>query len=113
MCSCDYDAPAVYDRKERRARTAHRCSECARPIRTGETYEDVRGLWDGRWDRFRTCSRCLDLRRFAEDRAECSCWAHGNVIEDAIETAREEGRPGLLFGAYRRLVAIRRNPPEA
>jgi hypothetical protein len=50
------------------------------------------------------------LKEWVKAHVPCFCWAHGNIIEDAIETARNYAHeaPGLLFGAYRRQVAIMR-----
>lgn len=109
-CYCDYDPPEFYHQEVRRAKKEHRCSECGRSISPGESYEHVRGKWDGYVDTFKTCPRCLALKAWVQARVPCLCWAHGNIIEDAIEGAREYAHeaPGLLFGAYRRQIAIRR-----
>jgi len=109
-CFCDYDPPEFYSQRMQTAKKEHRCEECGKPICTGETYENVSGKWDGRFDTFKTCTRCLALKDWVKAHVPCFCWAHGNIREDALETAREYGRqaPGLLFGAYRREVAIRR-----
>lgn len=109
-CFCDYDAPTLYRVAQPVARKPHRCSECGATIHAGERYESVVGLWDSRWDHFRTCTRCTDLRDFVKAHVPCMCWAHGHIREDAIEAAREYASeaPGLLFGALRREVIIRR-----
>lgn len=114
-CYCDYEMPSVYAVMQPTARKSHRCSECHGEIAPGERYERVFGVWDGHHDVFRTCPRCLALREWVKAHVPCFCWAHGNIREDAIETAREFGRqaPGLLFGAYRREVAIRRGRSTA
>jgi hypothetical protein len=111
-CSCDYDCPEFYVAEHRRARTAHRCDECQRSIEPGERYEHVRGKWDGQVGSFDTCTRCLALREWVAAHVPCFCWAHGNLLDDAIETARAyaDQAPGLLFGAYRRELAIRNRP---
>lgn len=109
-CFCDYDQPEFYNQRMQTAKKEHRCKECGKPIATGEIYENVSGKWDGRFDTFKTCPRCLALKDWVKAHVPCFCWAHGNIREDALETAREYDRqaPGLLFGAYRREVAIRR-----
>jgi len=110
-CSCDYDEyAAVYVAKRIIARKQHKCSECSTPILAGEQYERVGSFFDGAWGTYRTCSRCLALRDFVEAHVPCMCWQHHSMRSDVIETAREyahEG-PGLLFGAYRREVLIKR-----
>ena len=110
FCVCDYDSPSVYRVKTvTAARKQHKCSECFGVIRVGEKYENVFGVWDNP-DTFKTCARCLDLREFVKANVPCFCWAHGNMIQDAMDTAdyyHEQGN-GLLFGAHRRKVVIQR-----
>jgi hypothetical protein len=110
-CFCDYESPAVYSATTPKARKEHQCSECSRAVIVGEQYERVWGVWDGRQDTYRTCQRCLNLRAYVKAHVPCFCWAHGNMIEDAMETAEGWNReaPGLLFGAYRLKIKIRRN----
>lgn len=109
-CYCYYEPAEFYHKEERRAKKDHRCSECGRTIEPSETYEYVRGKWNGDFDTFKTCPRCLALLEWVQAHVPCFCWEHGNLIEDAIETARDYANdaPGLLFGAYRRHVAISR-----
>lgn len=82
MCSCDiFDGwPAVYDLTIRKARKTHRCYECNRSIEPGERYEDVKSLFDGIWDRFRTHLSCAGIRR------DFCCNVHGSVGETFHET---------------------------
>jgi hypothetical protein len=110
-CACDYDPPSIYNcTPVKAARKEHQCEECRRTIRPGEPYELVWGMWDGRSETFKTCSHCLALRDWVKAHVPCFCWAHGNIREDALETARGYAHeaPGLLFGAYRREIAIKR-----
>ena len=109
-CSCDYDPPEFYHRTTiSKARKEHGCYECGGRILQGESYEHVFAKWDGDVGNVNTCQRCLDLREYVKAHVPCFCWAHGNVIDDAIETVRSYAQevPGLMFGAYRRQVAIR------
>lgn len=110
-CSCDYESPAVYQATTPVARKAHRCYECGSEIKPGERYERVWGVWEGEPGTYKTCARCLDLREWVTAHVPCTCWEHGNIIENAIETARDYAgeAPGLLFGAYRRKLIIQRN----
>jgi hypothetical protein len=67
-CSCDYDSYGdpidCCTVKHPKARTEKwRCHECGRPIKKGEQYEYVRGLFDGEWDILRTCLGCSRLRQ--------------------------------------------------
>lgn len=110
-CECDWDSIAsVYSATQHKARKEHVCFECRRTIQPGERYESAFGIWDGRGDTFKTCSHCLSLREWVNAHVPCFCWMHGNARDDAIETARgwAHEAPGLLFGAWRREVAIRR-----
>lgn len=109
-CFCDYEQPEFYHSEMRKARKDHPCTECGRAIEPGETYEHVRGKWDGDVGTHKTCPRRMALKAWVQAHVPCFCWAHGYIREDALETARwyADDAPGLLFGAYRREVAIRR-----
>ena len=109
-CYCDYERPDFYFRSAHRARVAHKCYECGARILPGELYEVARGKWDGDFDQFKTCCRCLALREWVVAHVPCSCWSHGNMREDVLIDAEHWGMqaPGLWFGALRREVAIRR-----
>lgn len=112
-CFCDYDPPEAWSSKEQTARKEHRCEECNRSIQPGEKYEYVWGKWDGIVSVFKTCSRCLEIRRFVKASVPCFCWAHGSLHDDARETARQYAHEadGLLFGTYRRIEIARRAAP--
>ncbi len=56
------DSPSVYRKETPRARVAHECIECRTEIPPGDRYELASGLWDGRWDHFKTCGPCVVLR---------------------------------------------------
>ncbi len=108
-CTCDYDYVAsVYRKSEHTARKQHKCSECGAPILPGERYEYVFAIWDGDPTHVRTCCRCTALRDFVVAHIPCSCWAHGNLLEDMqteVEHYSHEA-PGLLMGYLRRLKAV-------
>lgn len=110
-CYCDYDPATVYHVAEHAARKEHRCSECFRQIKVGEPYERVFAICDGDACTFKTCLRCLALRKFVMAHVPCLCWTHGNVIDDCIETAEYYAHEtvGLMFGALRRRILIYRN----
>ena len=44
------------------ARRQHSCCECGSLIQPGEQYELVRGVWDGQFDTYKTCSFCASAR---------------------------------------------------
>lgn len=117
-CTCDYDAPSFYTRTTPSARKSHKCEECAGYISPGEKYERVAGLWEGYFNEFKTCMRCVDLRIWVKNNVPCLCWAHGNMIEDCREAVEEasyrapEETVGLRFGFLRRKVMLDRSKPQ-
>lgn len=113
-CSCDYDPANIYRASTPKARKEHRCEECGGPIKPGEKYEYVFGVWDGSWvSIFKTCERCFDLRQWVKNNVPCFCWAHGSMLDDAREAVNEaawrakEETAGLRFGFLRRRHRIR------
>lgn len=60
--SGDCPAPEAFTSRRVHAGRAHRCCECDHPIAKGESHEIDKGLWDGRWDTFRTCLLCVEIR---------------------------------------------------
>ena len=114
-CYCDYEQPTVYRKAVHTARKEHRCYECRRTIQPGERYESVFAVWEGKGQVAPTCQHCLDLRDFVLAHVPCSCWTHGNMREDVLNDAYawSHEAPGLLFGAYRREIAIRRARKDA
>lgn len=111
-CECDYDSflNVLDERMVKQARKDHKCSECRRTIKAGESYESVFGISEGEGCTYKTCAQCLALREWVKAHIPCFCWAFTMMREDAINTAQAASHeaPGLLFGAYRREVAIRR-----
>lgn len=59
MCEC----PTMYTEDVVTARKAHRCCECGVTITKGEQYQSVSGMWDGQFDRIKTCMPCVEIRR--------------------------------------------------
>lgn len=111
-CFCDYDPPEAHSRKEFTARKPHTCEECGRAIKPGERYEYVWGKWDGITSVFKTCPRCLEVRRFVQESVPCFCWAHGSLHDDARDTAQHYAKEadGLWFGTIRRILLAQRAP---
>ena len=113
-CYCDYEAPSVWRSSRPHARKLYRCEECSAAIHVGDEHEYVFGVWGGRADSVRTCARCVDLRQWVKNNIPCTCWSHGNLIDDlkasieaACERAPDEMR-GVRFGFLRRLLPIKR-----
>ena len=67
QCDCSIEdsdsTPDVFSSKSVTARKKHICVECHSEINIGQKYEYVKGLWEGKWDVFKTCSTCLSIRR--------------------------------------------------
>lgn len=113
-CYCDYERPEFYERIQHTARKPHKCEECGCAIQSGEKYERAAGKWDGRFDVFKTCCRCLALREHIAAHVPCFCWSHGGMLEDArneVENLPHEAiGSGLFFELGRMAIAIRRAP---
>jgi hypothetical protein len=63
------------------ARKAHRCYECGREIRAGETYERQRGLSPDGWVEYKTCLGCARLR----NDVACEGYVFGALVETIWE----------------------------
>lgn len=80
MCDCS-DGPEFFEWSRPKARKEHRCCECKRTIRVGETYERASGKWDGDFRTFATCKDCLDA--WAAIDSECRCF--GGLVDEISE----------------------------
>lgn len=116
-CSCDIDEVAdVYVAKVRKARVQHKCDECFHAVLPREQYHEARMLYDGRWDTYRTCCRCMALEAWVKAHIPCfnQCRTHGNLLEDVYNTVDDvtmrNDVPGFRFGALRRYHAIVNGP---
>lgn len=49
--------------KSRKARKAHNCDECGRPIEPGETYHPTAGSWEGDFFTIKACAHCNVFRK--------------------------------------------------
>jgi hypothetical protein len=82
-CACIYipdegESPAFVRTDMPCARKVHCCDECRRDILPGERYERVTGVWDGRFETFKTCPDCLSIR----EAMFCTGWNFEMVISD-------------------------------
>jgi hypothetical protein len=112
-CFCDYDPAEFYWSRVHRARKQHKCHECGKHIERYERYERVTAKWEGMIETCLTCERCLAVRGYVQAHVPCFCWAHHNMLDDAIECMREfshELAPGMGMEFGRLYVkAARRN----
>lgn len=86
-CFCDGEMPTIFQTDMVKARKAYRCCECCGVIEKGELHRRCKGLWDNRWDIYRTCADCL----FILSEMECQCRIYGNLYDDIAGDARLEG----------------------
>jgi len=70
------------------ARKEHKCCECQLIIAPGDKYQIVKGCWEGKWEQYKTCSPCADLR----EEILKGCWdKEWPPFGDLGEWAREYG----------------------
>jgi hypothetical protein len=85
----DCEPPTLFEDRLRKARAAHICGECRHPILPGEIYHDIRGLWDGRWSRFKVCECCEKKRCALAAYFKDGCIPFGGVAEAFADYERE------------------------
>lgn len=86
----DYDPPEVYSQVLRRARREHTCCECGETITPGDLYEVAKGKWDGDWNEYKTCARCVNVRT-----DYFRGWFFGLMVEDFEATHGFDYRDGI------------------
>lgn len=111
VCGCDDgDAEHLSTTHVKAARKEHRCTDCARTIRVGESYVADTWLFEGSVDTTKGCADCAAIVDYMRAAVPCFCWMHDSLLDDALECAREYDHesPGLVFGLLRRFVTIAR-----
>lgn len=105
MCEC----PTMYNDEIVTARKPHMCCECGGVIAKGEKYESVSGMWDGRFDRIKTCIPCMEIRKKATEGLQgadcCELPAFGELrqyLADGFPDLNE-----LYQAAHARFLAAR------
>ena len=88
---CDCESPEFFEQYEPKARKPHRCCECKREIRVGETYVRSSGKWDGEFATFSQCEACDELVAKVMRDTEC-CVPFGNLVEELWEGYTRNGR---------------------
>jgi len=68
--------PSVYTEEWKKAKKVHKCCECGLPIMPGETYQLFKGCYEGKWERYKTCRECNDLRHELESDGEMPPFGH-------------------------------------
>jgi hypothetical protein len=103
----DADPYSWHDQEIRTARKQHRCNECFRKIEPKEKYESMCGELNGDFNTSKTCSHCIEARKWLVRECKGFCWT--GVLEDLYEHwdegnvhTRELGR--LIVGMRRKWV---------
>ena len=96
---------SVFHQSLRKAKKAHKCYECGNAISPGEEYERVSGLYEGSWDHFHTCSRCLDLHESLK-LFSCYPYAHFRIIGNLLDTAEDYIRDCMVPNLQQTYLAI-------
>ncbi|HNC59759.1 MAG TPA: hypothetical protein PLP33_30335 [Leptospiraceae bacterium] len=83
MLSYDTEYFKLEREETRKARKAHRCSECYRQILPGETYNWFTGYIDGGFDVYKTCQHCQVAKEWLNK--QCSGYNFTEVQEDITQ----------------------------
>lgn len=65
------DGPKVYSESYPISRKPHKCCECGGIIFFKEKYHRFSGIWEDRWDTYKTCMDCKAIR---EDYLKVFAW---------------------------------------
>lgn len=74
------------------ARKTHRCEECGREIKPGDSYVKSAGCYDNEFYAFKECSRCSRVRAKILLRYPVEYWGEGPVLGGLLEYVRESRR---------------------
>lgn len=110
-CSCDGDPPEFIHIEQRKARKPHKCDECRATFVSGESYEHVRGKWEGYIYTFKICALCLELRQWALISVPCFCYDYQSLhenVRDMVSEVRRDVPLGFVFEWGRRVIKIHR-----
>lgn len=90
MGACCYDFEPSYLEYEiwRTARKEHKCCECYKTIKPGDTYQNFTMLSSMGWESHKTCEPCADLR---DSLMQVSCPYFGGLKDTYIEYLDEIG----------------------
>lgn len=78
LSSGDGVSPSCSSTVIRRARKEHSCGECSEPIRAGDRYQYISGIWDGYAGSYKTCLSCVEIR----DHFNCGGFVFGTLWEE-------------------------------
>ncbi len=111
MCMIDTCDPVDwYDsRIVAKSRKKHKCCECYRIIRVGESYECSINKMYGDETVNKTCAHCIEVRKWLE--AECGGFCWGFVREDLYEhwcEGRHQYDEAKMIGLIKLIAGMRR-----
>jgi hypothetical protein len=75
--------PSIFSERKRIARKVHKCCECGKWIVPKNIYWLSKGCWEGKWDEYKTCESCYELRHELTDGEDGP--AFGDLREWAYE----------------------------
>ena len=58
------EMPDVYDEARKKARKNHKCCECKKEIKKGDSYIYIHGLWNDKWDSYHMCEECEEVKDY-------------------------------------------------
>lgn len=111
MCMIDdCETYSIYHEKDAvRAKKAHKCNECGRPIEPGETYRCTSGLGDGCWTVNKVCAHCTVAAKWLLH--NCHGYMDTCVREDIehhVEDYRRMDLARVAVGMRRKWKRVRR-----
>lgn len=92
----DAPSPTFFQETWPKAAKPHRCLECGRVIKKGETHRAVHGKWEDRFDSFRVCAHCDAAREWLT--VVCGGSVFGEVLEELVEHWEYEDFRSIPFG---------------
>lgn len=86
MCDCDAEYPSFINDSHPKAKKDHNCCECRGTIKSGETYHNYTGLWDGEFSTYKRCEDCFSLiEKIAKAHDGCNCISFGFLYREVDE----------------------------
>jgi hypothetical protein len=77
----DYEPPSFCLIEIRLAKKTHICCECKQEIKSRQKYEYTSGRWDERFETYKTCMICKDIR----ESFCCNGWEYTTLWSDIYE----------------------------
>lgn len=98
-CDCSYDVDdyvEILSDNVVKARKQHICLECGEPIKPGDKYEDVNGIYEGEFVNYKTCLPCVAIRK----RYCPNGWLYGGLREHITECIEMDYVTGEVWGDW-------------